>query len=109
MATLTTDTNSSEEEIYYTYYSSTESESDFEYEGKAGFINTCEPEYSKEELGKLGNYFLNFIFVERVVDFLIYSFYVRTCSQNSRLIWLKTDIIGNRRFVFIYRFICLKL
>ena len=77
MATRTTDTSSSEEEIYYyTYYSSTECESDFEYEGKAGYINTCEPEYSKEELGKLGNYFLNFIFVDRVV----YSFYVRTCS-----------------------------
>ena len=56
MATRTTDTSSSEEEIYYTYYSSTECESDFEYEGKAGYINTCEPEYSKEELGKLGNY-----------------------------------------------------
>ena len=40
-----------EEEIGYTYYSSTECESDFEYEGKAGYI--CEPEYSKEELGKL--------------------------------------------------------
>ena len=70
MATRTTDTSSSEEEIYYTYYSSTECESDFKYEGKAGYINTCEPEYSKEELGKLGNYFLNFIFVDRVVDFL---------------------------------------
>ena len=70
MATQTTDTSSSEEEIYYTYYSSTECESDyFEYEGKAGYINTCEPEYSKEELGKLGNYFLNFISVDRVVDF----------------------------------------
>ena len=69
MATRTTDTSSSEEEIYYTYYSSTECESDFEYEGKAGYINTCEPEYSKEELGKLGNYFLNFIFVDRIVDF----------------------------------------
>ena len=65
MATRTTDTSSSEEEIYYTYYSSTECESDFEYEGKAGYIkNTCKPEYSKEELGKLG-----FIFVDRVVDF----------------------------------------
>ena len=48
MVTRTTDTSSSEEEIYYTYYSSTECESDFEYEGKAGYINTCEPEYSKE-------------------------------------------------------------
>ena len=66
MATRTTDTSSAEEEIYYTYYSSTECESDFEYEGKAGYINTCEPEYSK---GKLGNYFLNFIFVDRVLDF----------------------------------------
>ena len=69
MATRTTDTSSSEEEIYYTYYSSTECESDFEYEGKAGYKNTCEPEYSKEELGKLVNYFLNVIFVDRVVDF----------------------------------------
>ena len=58
MATRTTDTSSSEEEIYYTYYSSTECESDFEYEGKAGYINTCEPEYSKDS-----------IFVDRVVDF----------------------------------------
>ena len=41
MVTRTTDTSSSEEEIYYTYYSSTECESDFEYEGKAGYINTC--------------------------------------------------------------------
>ena len=90
MATRTTDTSSSEEEFYYTYYSSTECESDFEYEGNAGYINTCEAEYSKEELGKLGNYFLNFIFVDRVVDFLIYSFYMCTCSQNSRLILLKT-------------------
>ena len=58
MATRATDTSSSEEEIYYTYnYSSTKCESDLEYEGKAGYINTCEPEYSKEELGKLGNYF----------------------------------------------------
>ena len=77
MATRTTDTSSSEEEIYYTYYSSTECESDFEYEGKAGYINTCEPEYSKEELGKLGNYFLNFIFVDRVVDFFNYIFFLR--------------------------------
>ena len=70
MGTRTTDTSSLEEEIYYTYYSSTECEgSDFEYEGKAVYINTCEPEYSKEELGKLGNYFLNFIFVDRVVAF----------------------------------------
>ena len=64
MATRATDTSYSEEEIdytVYTYYSSTECESDFEYEGKAGYINTCEPEYYKEELGKLGNYFLNFI------------------------------------------------
>ena len=67
MATRATDTSSLEEEIDYTYYSSTECESDFEYEGKAEYINTCEPEYSKEELGKLGNYFLNFIFVDRVV------------------------------------------
>ena len=53
MATQATDMSSSEEEIDYTvYYSSTECESDFEYEGKAGY--TCEPEYSKEELGKLG-------------------------------------------------------
>ena len=80
MATRATDTSSSEEEIDYTYYSSTECESDFEYEGKAGYINTCEPEYSKEELGKLGNYFLNFIFVDRVVDVFIYSFYVRSCG-----------------------------
>ena len=64
MATRATDTSSLEEEIDYTYYSSTECKSDFEYEGKAGYINTCEPEYSKEELGKLGNYFLNFIFVD---------------------------------------------
>ena len=69
MATRATDTSSSAEEIYYTYYSSTECESDFEYEGKAGYISSCEPEYSKEELGKLGNYVLNFIFVDRVVDF----------------------------------------
>ena len=57
MATRATDTSYSEEEIDYTYYCSTEceSDSDFEYEGKAGYINTCEPEYSKEELGKLGN------------------------------------------------------
>ena len=79
MATRTTDTSSSEEEIDYTdydytYYSSTECESDFEYEGKAGYINTSEPEYSKEELGKLGNYFLNFIFVDPVVDFFIIFF-----------------------------------
>ena len=72
MATQATDMSSSEEEINYTYYSSTECESDFEYEGKAGY--TCEPEYSKEELVKVGNYFLNFIFVDRVVDFFIYSF-----------------------------------
>ena len=52
MATQATDMSSSEEEIDYTYYSSTECESDFKYEGKAGY--TCEPEYSKEELGKLG-------------------------------------------------------
>ena len=45
MATQAADTSSSEEEIDYTYYSSTECESDFEYEGKAGYINTCEPEY----------------------------------------------------------------
>ena len=89
MATRTTDTSSSEEEIYYTYYSSTECESDFKYEGKAGYINTCELN-SKEERGKRGNYFLNFIFVDRVVDILIYYFYVCTCSQNSRLILLKT-------------------
>ena len=55
MATQATDTSSLAEEIDYTYYSSTECESDFKYEGKAGY--TCEPEYSKEELGKLGNYF----------------------------------------------------
>ena len=73
MATRATDTSSSEEEIDYTYYSSTECESDFEYEGKVGYINTCEPEYSKEELG---NYFLNFIFVDRVVDFF-YIFFLR--------------------------------
>ena len=55
MATRATDTSSSEEEIDYTmdvyvslyvhdytYYASTECESDFEYEGKAGNINTCE-------------------------------------------------------------------
>ena len=46
MATQATDSSSSEEEIDYTYYSSTEFESDFEYEGKAGY--TC------EGLGKLG-------------------------------------------------------
>ena len=52
MATRTTDMSSSEEEIYYyTYYSSTECESDFEY-----------AEYSKEELGKLGNYFFKLYF-----------------------------------------------
>ena len=90
MLTRATDTSSSEEEIDYTYYFSTECESDFEYEGKAGYINTCELEYSNEELEKLGKYFLNFIFVDRVVDFFIYSFYVRSCSQNSRLILLKT-------------------
>ena len=79
MATQVTDMSYSEEEIDYTYYSSTECESDFEYEGKPGYINTWEPEYSKEELGKLGNYFLNFIFVDR----LIYSFYVRSCSSHK--------------------------
>ena len=57
MATRATDTSSSEEEIDYAYSSSTECESDFEYEGRTGYINTCEPEYYKEELGKLGNYF----------------------------------------------------
>ena len=99
MATRTTDTSYSEEEIYYTYYSSTECESVFEYEGKAGYIYTCESEYSKEELGKLGNYFLNFIiFVDRVVDFF-----------NIFFLRAYLDIIGNRRCVFIYRFICLKL
>ena len=41
MATRTTDTSSSEEEICYTYYSSTECESVFEYEGKAGYILPC--------------------------------------------------------------------
>ena len=51
MATQAIDTSSSEEEIDYTYYSSTVCESDLEYEGKAGY--TCEPEYSKEVLGKL--------------------------------------------------------
>ena len=50
MATRATDTSSSEEEIDYTYYSSIECESDFEYEGKAGYINSFELEYSKEEL-----------------------------------------------------------
>ena len=60
MAPRATDTSSSEEEIDYTYYSSTECESDFKYEGKDGYINTCEPEYSKE---KLGNYiFFNLYF-----------------------------------------------
>ena len=49
MATQATNPRSSEDEIDYTYYSSTEFESYFEYEGKAGY--TCEPEYSKEELG----------------------------------------------------------
>ena len=42
MASRATDTSSSEEEIDYTYYASTECESDFEYEGKVGYINTCE-------------------------------------------------------------------
>ena len=79
MGTRATDTSSSEKEIDYTYYSSTECESDFEYEGKA---NTCEPEYSKEELGKLGNYFLNFIFLDRVVDFF-YIFFLRYCVFSS--------------------------
>ena len=74
MAKRATDTSAWEEEIYYTYYSSTECESHFEYEGKAGYINTCEPEYSKEELGKLRNYFLNFIFVDRVVKFFYILF-----------------------------------
>ena len=83
MATRATDTSSSEEEIDCTYYSSTECESDFEYEGKAGYINTCEPEYSKEELGKTWKLFLNFIFVDRVVDFFIYSFYVRFCGSHK--------------------------
>ena len=79
MATQATDTSSSEEEIDYTYYSSTACESDFEYEGEAGY--TCELEYSKEELGKLGNYFLNFIFVDRVVDLYI----LFTFSQTLKL------------------------
>ena len=52
MAAQATDTSSLEEEIYYTYYSFTECGSDFEYEGKVGY--TCEPEYSKEDLGTLG-------------------------------------------------------
>ena len=108
MATQTTDTSSSEEEIYYTkerytYYSSTECESDyFEYEGKAGYINTCDPEYSKEELGKLGNYFLNFISVDRVVDFFNNSFYVRTCSQNSTLNIVKDRTEGVFLFTDLY-------
>ena len=50
MATRTTDTSSSEEEIYYTYYSSTECESVFEYEGKAGYIYTCELKKNLENL-----------------------------------------------------------
>ena len=55
-------------------------ESDFEYERKSGYINTsCEPEYSKEELGKLGNYLLKFIIVDRVVDFL-YIFFLRATT-----------------------------
>ena len=83
MATRTTDTSLSEEEIYYTYYSSTECESDFKYEGKAGYIKTCEPEYSKEELGKLGNYFLNFILVDRVVYFFNYILF--TCVLVARI------------------------
>ena len=48
MATQATDTSSSEEEIDYTYHFFQQSESDFEYEGKAGY--TCEPDYFKEEL-----------------------------------------------------------
>ena len=59
MATQATDTSSSEEEIdvfeidiFYVHIIPQQCESDFEYEGKAGY--TCEPEYSKEELGKLG-------------------------------------------------------
>ena len=75
MTTRATDMSSSEEEIDYTYYSSTECESYFEYEGKAGYISTCEPQYSKEELGKLGNYFLNLIFLDRVVDFFYIFFF----------------------------------
>ena len=78
MATQATDTSSSEEEIdYTTYYSSTECESDFEYDGKAGFA--CEPEYSKEELL---NYFLNFIFVDRVADFC-YIFFLRSFGSHK--------------------------
>ena len=53
----------------------TDNESDFEYEGKTGYINTCEIYlYSKEELGKVRNYLLNFVIVDRVVDFFYISF-----------------------------------
>ena len=50
MATQATDRSSSEEEEIDDTYSLCGS--DFEYEGKAGY--TCEPEYSKEDLEKLG-------------------------------------------------------
>ena len=75
MATRATDTSSLIIHIINILQQS-EYESEFEYEGKAVYINTCEPEYSKEELGKLGNYFLNFIFVDRFVDFF-YIFFLR--------------------------------
>ena len=50
MAAQVTDRSSSEEEEIDDTYSLCGS--DFEYEGKAGY--TCEPEYSKEDLEKLG-------------------------------------------------------
>ena len=50
MAAQATDRSSSEEEEIDDTYSLCGS--DFEYEGKAGY--TCEPEYSKEDLEKLG-------------------------------------------------------
>ena len=56
MATKATDTSSSEEEIdYSTYYSSTECESDLEYEGKAGY--TCNRSILKKNLENLETIF----------------------------------------------------
>ena len=80
MATRATDTSYSEEEIDYIYilFFNTECDSDF-----AEYINTCEPEYSKEELGKLGNYFLNFILSIELLIFLINYFYVRFCGSHK--------------------------
>ena len=71
MVAQATDMSSSEEEID-DMYSFTECGPDFEYEGKAGY--TCEPEYSKEDLGQI---FL-FLFVDQLLIFFTYSFSVFT-------------------------------